>query len=556
MADKKITDFSAVTSVADADLLYVVDVSDTTDSAAGTSKKVTVGNVRESTALYYGITAAETAAAISPTAYQYEPGNVLRYGAVGDGVTDATSAFDSLMSVLAQSTPSSATIPPNLNYKITATVDCDFTADTTIIAYGAKFTATHNGVLFDINPTATAAIPITSTADTWTKRRVKWLGGQFENTNGTKTASVAIQAYFMRHFVCEPEYIDDFYCGIKFAGKDSYHFSNIFTFDCERSFWVPDDGVIYTASLSGNDLINVTFDNCHISGSGKDYGAFIENRVVHLAFDSCSFNGAFDINHVYLKDNGTTAARDYSFRNCHFEQMAASKSAIKFDATGTTGFQNITIDDGTEFNSGTEGWYGVELDKCVGVYFGEVLFVDGSGGATEQGIYVESDSRKVTISQQCQFTTFAAGQAIVLSAATDRQYITIQPELVKSETPDVLTNYAGDSFSDATTSVDMSAEFADWSNFLLPPKGYEVVLTARDSGSAAAAADACEAKLGKPSASAGTEVAVWLSGVTNDARMSNAGYVAADENGDMSLVTDATGASTMDVWIGISGVHQ
>jgi hypothetical protein len=42
MADKKITDFGALTSPAGADILYLVDVSDTTDSAAGTSKKITV----------------------------------------------------------------------------------------------------------------------------------------------------------------------------------------------------------------------------------------------------------------------------------------------------------------------------------------------------------------------------------------------------------------------------------------------------------------------------------------------------------------------------------
>jgi hypothetical protein len=103
MADKKITDFSAVTSVADADLLYVVDVSDTTDSAAGTSKKVTVGNVRESTALYYGITAAETAAAVTPIAYQYEPGNVLRYGDnTSPGVTDMQPAIQAAIDVASQ----------------------------------------------------------------------------------------------------------------------------------------------------------------------------------------------------------------------------------------------------------------------------------------------------------------------------------------------------------------------------------------------------------------------------------------------------------------------
>lgn len=44
MAEVKITDLTALTATASGDLLYIVDVSDTTDSAAGTSKKITLTN--------------------------------------------------------------------------------------------------------------------------------------------------------------------------------------------------------------------------------------------------------------------------------------------------------------------------------------------------------------------------------------------------------------------------------------------------------------------------------------------------------------------------------
>lgn len=45
MAVKKVTDLDALTSVADDDLIMIVDVSDTTDSAEGTSKKITKANL-------------------------------------------------------------------------------------------------------------------------------------------------------------------------------------------------------------------------------------------------------------------------------------------------------------------------------------------------------------------------------------------------------------------------------------------------------------------------------------------------------------------------------
>ena len=48
MANRKLTSRNSLTEGADNDLIHIVDVSDTTDSAGGTSKKITWGNIKDS----------------------------------------------------------------------------------------------------------------------------------------------------------------------------------------------------------------------------------------------------------------------------------------------------------------------------------------------------------------------------------------------------------------------------------------------------------------------------------------------------------------------------
>jgi hypothetical protein len=45
MAGVKITDLGTLTTAVDADLLYIVDISDTSQSPQGTSKQIEVGNM-------------------------------------------------------------------------------------------------------------------------------------------------------------------------------------------------------------------------------------------------------------------------------------------------------------------------------------------------------------------------------------------------------------------------------------------------------------------------------------------------------------------------------
>lgn len=93
-------------------------------------------------------TAAEIAAGVTPTNYAYEPGNVLRYGALGDDSTDSTTAFNNAIA------SNERVYVPVGTYRLTA-LDA---IDDRCVIYGdgatsiLKFNTTGVGLSFDISP--------------------------------------------------------------------------------------------------------------------------------------------------------------------------------------------------------------------------------------------------------------------------------------------------------------------------------------------------------------------------------------------------------------------
>jgi hypothetical protein len=75
----KISELAAATAITGSDTLAIVQ--------AGDTKQLPVTAITG-----YARTAAEIAASVTPTAYQYPPGDVRRYGATGNGTTDDTAA--------------------------------------------------------------------------------------------------------------------------------------------------------------------------------------------------------------------------------------------------------------------------------------------------------------------------------------------------------------------------------------------------------------------------------------------------------------------------------
>jgi hypothetical protein len=110
----------------------------------------TTGNVG-----YYGQTAAEKAASVTPTNYVYAAGNVFRYGALGNGTADDTAAIQKAIN--AGSSPLSTAdagivyLPPG-NFKISSVLTCSLAGGLTILGAGpgattiTMATATQTGI--------------------------------------------------------------------------------------------------------------------------------------------------------------------------------------------------------------------------------------------------------------------------------------------------------------------------------------------------------------------------------------------------------------------------
>ena len=78
----------------DPDIVYKLTLNDSTDSLIYTEDPIqdslTAANIGK---IIYPITTEETNGSVTPTNYQYEPGDIRRYGSTGDGAADDGSAF-------------------------------------------------------------------------------------------------------------------------------------------------------------------------------------------------------------------------------------------------------------------------------------------------------------------------------------------------------------------------------------------------------------------------------------------------------------------------------
>jgi hypothetical protein len=127
-----------------------------------------------------------------------------------------------------------------------------------------------------------------------------------------------------------------------------------------------------------------------------------------------------------------------------------------------------------------------------------------------------------------------------------RRVRTLIPQWIYLSSPLTSTSWDGDSFSTtAKTSIDLSSVFS-------APAGIKAILVTvqcRDSGSAAGNPWA----MLSPNNTAGSGMRCRAAGIANDSRAENCMMVPCDSNGDVYYQLNATGASTLDVWIEIWG---
>ena len=461
-----------------------------------------------------------------------------------DSTSAIQAAFDSV-----GSTPSVFIFPAG-TYLISSTVNFTAPANSTVFAYSALFTCTHNGVAFDLNPDATAQIPLTSTVDTYTKRNISWFGGIFINTNATKTASVAIQAYYMRVFRVRDVRIGNagasqgFYTGIRFGAKDTYFFDQCYIYDCIRAYEVPDEGVLHTAALTGNDLLLVEITGQIAGSPACEWGFYCGARVIGLEFKA-SINGAFTGGHVKFVDGSVTSGRGYTI-GFHSEQVASSTPALVFESSRGAGFTGVTITGAMEVSSADTGWQGIEFQRCLGVKINACVFQDGSGGATERAIYIDNNCRDITIdTESCFFGNIPDANQIVLESNSVRRYVYLLPETVWLEGPLNMTGYNGvGAIATAAGLLDVDSLISIPSDKTpkLPVRSWIVTAQfSNNTGGATPALNACRLRLvpannaGTAALSSNSGITLWTGGLPNQFISVQQGTIKANPDGNLWL---------------------
>lgn len=147
-----------------------------------------------------------------------------------------------------------------------------------------------------------------------------------------------------------------------------------------------------------------------------------------------------------------------------------------------------------------------------------------------------------------------------------REAITHYPEIIdfpayNGSNGNLIHNNAALSDADSAT-VDLSATIAaGYYPTIIHPKGVTVALSARDSGSAAAAAGACYlAVLPTSGTSTGERfryATAELSGLVDDRYSPQVeSYVPCDDNGDFYVAVNATGTGTLDAYVTVKRLHM
>ncbi len=330
MSDQRLTELTELTTPADGDFLYVVDVSDTSGSPAGTSKKLQNKNARG-----YPQTSAESTAGVTPTNYEYEPGNVLRYGATGDGVTDDTTEIENAIS-------SNSTIyVPSGTYIVSS--ELVLTSSKTIYGDGAASIIKNSGTTVNV------------LAVTGRRNKVDNLTLQGGNIGLAMRGS---DASCVNNAISNLWLIDNQY-GIDLDGFDNASkpcYWNFFNSIAIRDFYT--SAIRLRKSSTGDTPNNNWFESVQAktSRAGALFGIDLVDGRFQNAFVNC---------HVALTSSGTscvkvrTGVTDTVFVNLYTESSGGSVVNVTLDSgSQTTSIINLfSASGGAAISDGTGGDY-------------------------------------------------------------------------------------------------------------------------------------------------------------------------------------------------------
>lgn len=241
----------------DPSIVYKASVYDQNDVLQYTVDPVNDAVVSQASigAALYPRTDAEISAGVTPTSYVYPPGDVRRYGAVGDNSTDCTTAIQDALDV------GSRVFIPNGTWKITASLD--------LPSYAAILFESRNAIL-----KASIGSPLLRGKNGTTTRTygANIYGGTLNNTSSGTAGGVGIDWKSMTMAKCYGTIIQNVETGIKNGGTDA-----------QGAFYNEFHGVDISDVVTG-------IDNGTLGNDNKFFGGRVNSSTTGTRDNDCSGN--------------------------------------------------------------------------------------------------------------------------------------------------------------------------------------------------------------------------------------------------------------------------
>ncbi|MDR5728329.1 MAG: right-handed parallel beta-helix repeat-containing protein [Terriglobia bacterium] len=417
------------------------------DTAGTSAQFLQAGNL-------YPITAAETAASVTPTNYRYPPGNVIRYGADPTGAADATAAINAAL------TCNSSVYVPAGTYKCSATLTMlsnqllygDGSSSILQFASGALTNITMSGIAESIVRNLKVSVTGTGSASetggvylfgstNCTIEEVEFQGCNWSGVwlDGAANYNTVRKCYF--HGFSEPAGTggDIMVYSINGGGTNSPCYN---IFDGNQCFGGGGYGVgiedPYAASLNGFPTNNLIVNNRvgqHISygilvympgntaPASNTYNQVINNRVEDI-LGTCPTNTSTGAG-IYLagKGQGATQVIGNSIFNCCSGTTAASLAPAGIGMNGCLGGVTPPIISGNTVTGMSQG-HGILVISSPGgaaVVGNSVTMPStnngtGAGGAPLQGNGITIESSSNVNSDSNNVSMYGAGAALQIYA--------------------------------------------------------------------------------------------------------------------------------------------
>ncbi|GAA5234485.1 DUF2158 domain-containing protein [Verticiella sediminum] len=473
--------------------------------------------------------------------------NVCRHGVEPvsqlSGVVDNTSQIQAAIHAANSHRSGRDIFFPSGVYGISGTVNLPIGGRRVWCSPSTRFVALADVVMFDLNPAADPyAIEATS------QSYGEWYGSHFLTAAALPDESAACFRFFG---VREMKFYNvragdgskrSFREVFEFSGLGGHLFQNTRSILNKRTFHVPH----WSDDVISGPVTTTRLTNTNVILAAGQQVAYVNGGWNRWVLDGGFVNGAAGSKVLHFTNN--IDGQGLWFTSLNMEQLAENCTFIYLQDVGGPQVSSVEIED-TVFKGDPEG------GGAAAVALERVHRVKISTGRMEQTR--ARGNWKIKADQNCRYLSWSRDQNMAGQAGCEflfpRRYLQAGPVVERLQL--TIPGWAGESRGSDSVQLSMSTLLGGDFPTEAPPVGYDLLISARDSGSSTMVNRGVE--IGVASATPRQfRVRVNLTGIPDNHVVTEAFYAPADGNGDIFIQTFASGVGTLAVWVQVRGIYN